>query len=95
MRQPKSKKAQQTLEKMQERRTEDSICLREKIEERLRDLTAEKQKGINTIKTLKSNIEKIELQMLRIEGAIIGLSQIIVPPVLENDVAKIEKIKAD
>lgn len=60
--------------------------MKEKIEKKILELEAEKQKGINLIQQLQQQIQQSQQQIqgvnakvLRIDGAIISLKQLLAP----------------
>jgi hypothetical protein len=63
-------KQEKTLKDMKNRRKEDSIHLRSIVEAKLKWATEERQKGLQSIETLKQ-------QVLKLEGSIIVLNQVL------------------
>jgi hypothetical protein len=79
MRQPKSEKAQKTLEQMKERRAEDSRNLRKEIEEKLQWAKEEKEKGLKVIEKQVAQIKENQSILLELAGIIKVLSQLLEP----------------
>jgi len=70
----KKKKMERTLAKMDEVREKDITLLREEINAKLKFSIAEREKGLKVIQEYKNKIKIIEKQLLKLEGAIIVLS---------------------
>lgn len=66
----KKEKMEKTIEKMQEIRKEDSVYLRDLLNQKLTWAIEEKQKA-------QTNIEKLKIQAHRLEGAIIFIKDIL------------------
>jgi hypothetical protein len=72
-------KQAKTLKDMKKRRKEDSIHLRSIIENKIKWANEERQKGLQSIETLKQ-------QVLKLEGSIIVLNQVLKESTgVEND----------
>jgi hypothetical protein len=77
---PKQKvKMEKTLEKMQKVRKDDSIHLREIIKDKLEWAKQERTKAIQTINKHQETINDLKAQLLKIEGAILCLNDILNP----------------
>ena len=63
-------KQAETLKKMKKRREEDSIHLRSIVEQKIKWASEEREKGLKQIETLKQ-------QVLKLEGSIIILKQVL------------------
>jgi len=70
-------KQEKTLKKMKETRKQDSIHLRTIIDKKLEWAEAEYKKGVDYIVQLKKSIETTEQQVLRLEGCISSLRQVL------------------
>jgi len=66
----KSEKMEKTIEKMQKMRQEDSVYLRDLLNQKLTWAISEKQKA-------QTNIEKLKIQAHRLEGAIIFIKDVL------------------
>lgn len=80
-------KQAETLKKMKERRAEDSIHLRTIVNNKIKWAQEEHKKGLEYIEKLKKQIELTEEKVLRLEGCISGLGQVLV----ESEPKKEEK----
>jgi len=76
-RRPKSEKAQKTLEKMKECRTEDSVALRENIKAKLNWAIDERKKGLAVIEKQVKQIKDNQNTLLELQGIIKVLSQLL------------------
>jgi hypothetical protein len=75
---PKEKKVkmEETLQRMQDVRVQDSSNLRDRLTARLTKLLSEQERG-------STEILRLEKQLLKIEGAIILIKEVLAPVVLE------------
>ena len=80
------KKMEKTLKRMKKVREDDSMYLRDEMQKKLMWLNAERQKGVNGVKAIdaqKANLENqkqtLIKQILKIDGAIITLKDILDP----------------
>jgi len=78
---PKDKKLkmEKTLKKMESVRKSDSIHIRSLIQEKLKWALDEKTKAIQTINKHQETINDLKAQLLKIEGAILCLNDILNP----------------
>jgi hypothetical protein len=75
----KKEKMEKTLEKMRKVRKDDSIHLREIIKDKLEWAKQERIKAIQTINKHQETINDLKAQLLKIEGAILCLNDILNP----------------
>jgi len=80
MRQPKSEKAKKTLENMKIRRANDSITLRANIEAKLKWAIEEKARGIAVIEKQFAQIKENKDTILKLDGIILVLKELLEPP---------------
>lgn len=80
----KKEKMEKTLERMNKVREEDSMFLRDKLNEKLKWLEEQRQKGTEAIKkidlqqqTLLQQKQSLTTQILKIDGAILTLKDIL------------------
>jgi len=78
LRPEQKKKMEETLDRMQKTRETDSKNLRTTIEAKLKWAEAEKAKGINAL-------ENIQKQILKINGAILVLKELLAPKKEEKE----------
>ena len=96
---------EKTLNRMKETRRKDDMFLRDVIKEKLEWAKVEKQKGFNTIDALKERIKQaegqiknVENQMLKLDGIILVLNELIVAKTDEEkkvEAEAAEKARAD
>jgi len=70
-------KMKKTLKRMEKVRKEDNMWLRNIIEQKIKIYNEEKEKGLKLINALKTKIEDLEKQVLKLEGAITALQEIL------------------
>lgn len=70
-------KQDQTLQDMKQRRCEDYIFLRDITQKKLDWAIAEKKKGIEAIERYQKEIAVLEKQVLRLEGGIIIMTDLL------------------
>jgi len=82
---PKHKKVKmkKTLNAMSKNRDEDNRILRDVINAKLKWAIAEKEKGTNAI-------ARLEKQVIKLEGIILGYEDVLKPPQIEDEKAKKE-----
>ena len=71
------KKQAETLERMKETRKEDSVYLRSVVKSKLKWAEEEKKKGEDVIKQYRTAIESLEVKVMRLEGYILALNQLV------------------
>ena len=67
---------QKTLNRMKKTREEDNLFLRDVVKKKLEWAKAEKEKGLKTIQLLEQNIKKVKVQINRLEGIILVLTEL-------------------
>ena len=72
-----TKKQEETVEGMKERRAKDCTNLREDIESKLKWANLEKAKGLATIEKQIAQIKENKDTLLKLEGAILVLTQLL------------------
>jgi len=75
----KAEKIEKTIIKMKKTRELDSIHLREILKDKLEWAKQERIKAIQTINKHKETINDLQAQLLKIEGAILCLNDILNP----------------
>lgn len=73
------KKQTKTLKIMKLNRQIDSDCLRDLITQKLKWAIAEKEKGLEAIKSYKSKIFELEKAVLRLEGIELFINDLLKP----------------
>jgi len=71
-------KQKETLKRMKERRAEDSIHLRSIVGAKIKWAEDEYKKGKDYIEKTEKQIEIVKQKLLRLEGCISGLKQVII-----------------
>ena len=79
-----TKKQEQTLDAMKERRVKDSTNLRTIIEIKLKWAQNEQLKGLETIKRQLQQVQDNKETLLKIEGIITVLNQLLEPIIEES-----------
>lgn len=72
------KKQEETLERMKDTRKEDSVYLRSVVKSKLKWAEEEKKKGEDLIKQYSTAIESLETKVLKLEGYVLALNQLLV-----------------
>ena len=73
----KKKKMEDTLKRMENARAKDSVNLRARINAKIETLKAEKEKAVKYIADFKQKIIELETIVLKIDGALVSLEEII------------------
>lgn len=73
------KKQEKTLEKMKKTRAIDSNMLRDLITNKLEWAETEREKGLDKIKRLKAEVTDSEKAVLRLEGVIVFINDLLRP----------------
>ena len=81
-------KMTKTLERMTQIREADTIRLRQQITEKLKWLFEERQRGLTARQQHTQQIEELDRQLLRLDGAVLVLESL----VLDNQKKKIAKV---
>ena len=74
---PKKVRQAKTLEKMKQTRYDDTLFLRDIISKKFAWAIEEKQKGLVTIKQLENRLVEVKKSILKLDGCILTLSEII------------------
>lgn len=73
----KRAKMEATLKRMERTRRQDDMFLRDAIKEKLGWAKAERQKGFDTIKMFETKINDVHRQILKLEGIILVLNELV------------------
>lgn len=71
------KKKEKTLKRMEKARVEDNDNLRDKLDNKLVILEAEHEKAKGIIENYKKNIIELEKLVLKLDGAIVSLKEVV------------------
>ena len=91
MNKKQKEKTKKTFERMEKIREKDDIRLRQNMKEKLEWALAEQKKGSEAIKFWTNNIQKNTKELLKIEGIILVLKQLLEEVNKKEDLTKEKK----
>jgi len=73
----KKEKMEKTLKRMDDVREKDNVNIRDLITKKLAAYAQEREKAAQYITKLKGQIQQLEVQKLKIDGALISLNEVL------------------